>query len=330
MADTGDRGPGAVGAGSGPLVSVVIPAYNYERYVGETVRSALGQTHPEIEVLVVDDGSTDGTGEVVRGFGDRVRYLPKENGGLGSARNYGIERARGEFLVFLDADDLLEPEAVEAMLGALRALPPDYALVACHYTAIGPGGEELSAQARGTRDAEVTYRSLLLRNRFCPVVLVRTSVVRELGMFDTSYGVGEQGSEDRDMWIRVAAGHRIHMLARRLVRKRQHEVNMSGNAGRQMASMRRTLAKARSAGVVPRWNLFFWGQVYAVYHYQGALMHKEAGDRRGAWRELLRSFASCPWPCPHRGAGLLSFFRARCFFRWLLRGIDVPNPPTTN
>lgn len=86
-------------------VSVVIPAYNAERYVAEAIESALGQSHPPGEVIVIDDGSTDGTADVVRRFSDRVHYCYQKNGGIGDARNKGIQLARATLLAFLDADD---------------------------------------------------------------------------------------------------------------------------------------------------------------------------------------------------------------------------------
>ena len=86
-------------------ISVVIPAYNSERFVAEAIESALGQSHPPVEVIVIDDGSTDGTADVVRSFSDRVHYHYQENGGIGRARNKGIELARCTFLSFLDSDD---------------------------------------------------------------------------------------------------------------------------------------------------------------------------------------------------------------------------------
>lgn len=86
-------------------ISVVIPAYNSERFVAEAIESALGQSHPPVEVIVIDDGSTDGTADVVRSFSDRVQYHYQENGGIGRARNIGIELARCTFLSFLDSDD---------------------------------------------------------------------------------------------------------------------------------------------------------------------------------------------------------------------------------
>jgi len=93
-----------------PTVSVVIPAYNAERYIGETLESVLAQTYRDFEVVVVDDGSTDGTREIVRGYGEPVRLVEQPNSGPAAARNRGVREARGEFIAFIDADDLWLPE----------------------------------------------------------------------------------------------------------------------------------------------------------------------------------------------------------------------------
>lgn len=106
-----------------PLVSIVIPAYNAELYLREAVDSALAQTHPRIEVVVVDDGSTDGTSAVIRSLPDRVTTISKANGGTASARNAGARVARGQWVVFLDADDRLRPEYVSRCLAHLAAHP---------------------------------------------------------------------------------------------------------------------------------------------------------------------------------------------------------------
>lgn len=315
------------------LVSVVIPAYNFEQYVGETIESALAQTYSAIEVVVVNDGSTDGTAQVIAGFGDRVRQITKQNGGLATARNRGIKEARGELLVFLDADDLLEPQAVETMCAALAAQPPDFALIACHYSVIDPDGNSLSdspntmdeASIENSAGWEVSYRDLVMRNRFSPIVLVRREVIVEKGMFDMSFGTAEQGSEDRDLWIRLAQNRRIWMLESVLAKKRIHPENMSSDGRRQTASMRRTLKKARQDGTIPSTNLLFWSQVSAVQHFQSALMFRDAGQRGAAWRELIQSFVVWPWACPAAAAGLPRWFRFRILLGWsrrLLLGID--------
>ena len=106
------------------LVSVIIPVYNYDRYLGEAIESVLGQTHPHLEVIVVDDGSTDRSSEVAKGFADRgVRYCHQVHAGIGPARNKGVEFAQGEFLAFLDADDRWPPEKIERQLNAFDSDP---------------------------------------------------------------------------------------------------------------------------------------------------------------------------------------------------------------
>ena len=114
-----------------PLVSVILPAYNAERFLGRALRSGLAQTYPHLEIIVVDDGSTDRTAEVIRSFTDaRVRYLSQPNRGQGAARNLGIRQSAGRYLTFLDADDVYLPQKVERQVEFLTA-HPDCAVVFC-------------------------------------------------------------------------------------------------------------------------------------------------------------------------------------------------------
>jgi glycosyltransferase involved in cell wall biosynthesis len=104
------------------LVSVIIPVYNYDRYLGEAIESVLGQTYQHLEVIVVDDGSTDRSAEVAKSFADRgVRYCHQANAGIGPARNSGVESAEGEFIAFLDADDRWPLQKLERQLKALES-----------------------------------------------------------------------------------------------------------------------------------------------------------------------------------------------------------------
>src|SRR5208283_2367398 len=103
-----------------PLVSVVIPTYNCGRYICETVESALGQTYSPVEIIVVDDGSTDDTRERLTTYGDRVRYIYQQNTGPAVARNRGVQDAQGDWIAFLDADDLWLPYRLELQVELLR------------------------------------------------------------------------------------------------------------------------------------------------------------------------------------------------------------------
>ena len=103
-----------------PLVSVIIPTYNRAHYVVEAVESVLAQTHKNIEIIVVDDGSTDGAEEILDPYKDRIRYFYQENQGVSAARNLGIRNANGQYLAFLDSDDLWLPDKTELQLNFLK------------------------------------------------------------------------------------------------------------------------------------------------------------------------------------------------------------------
>ena len=118
-----------------PLVTVVIPTYNYGRYICQTVESALGQTYSPVEIIVVDDGSTDDTRERLTAYGDRVRYIYLQNRGVSTARNIGIQAARGEFVALLDSDDLWLPDKLERQV-TVGIHQPDIGLVATERFAI--------------------------------------------------------------------------------------------------------------------------------------------------------------------------------------------------
>ena len=115
---------------TGPLVSVVIPVYDGAAFIAQTLDSVLRQSWPRLEVIVVDDGSTDETPERVRPFRDRILYLRQENRGGGAARNAGVAASRGDYLAFLDQDDLWAPEKLERQLAVARA-HPESGVIAC-------------------------------------------------------------------------------------------------------------------------------------------------------------------------------------------------------
>lgn len=116
-----------------PLVSIVIPVFNGSNYMREAIDSALAQTYPHIEVLVVNDGSRDGgaTAEIARSYGDRIRYFEKENGGVSSALNLGIREMRGSYFSWLSHDDLYGPEKIARQVTLLRELDDDRAVAVC-------------------------------------------------------------------------------------------------------------------------------------------------------------------------------------------------------
>lgn len=210
-----------------PLVSVVVPVWNGARYLRESLDSILAQTYAPIEVLVMDDGSTDETPEIARSYGGRIRYRRQSaNRGIYGNANDGIEMARGEYIAVYHADDVYEPEIVEREVAFLER-HPDAAAVFSSMTMIDPSGAEvgrltLPPAARGSRALpfDVVLNTLLRhKNCFlmCPSSMVRASVYRDLGGYrDAEF----RNTSDMDMWLRIARVARIGVLEDRLFRYR--------------------------------------------------------------------------------------------------------------
>jgi len=193
-----------------PLVSTVIPAYNAARFVGKAIDSALGQGVAQ-QIIVINDGSLDATSKVVRAYGDAVELIEQPNGGVSSARNRGITAARGDFVAFLDADDVWLPEKLSRQL-ALFAADPALGTVICDEIHVTEDGEIIrpsflaSRRCHGelpTQPARLARPiSWLVRESFFPTsgVVTRREVLARAGFFDTTLSI----CEDRDLWLRLA------------------------------------------------------------------------------------------------------------------------------
>jgi len=314
-ADSPATPPDAVSRG----VSVIIPAYNYAQYLEGAVRSALAQTHRPIEVIIVDDGSTDATpelGEKLARELPTVRYLRQENAGLSAARNTGIGLAAYPFVTFLDCDDEFLPEMVETLMRAFDAQPPDTALIACRTIRIDREGRPIGQKRLpALGDRAYTAADILMKTRFPCCVVARRSCFDSAGLFDPAL----RSSEDRDMWIRIGVGHRIYYIDEPLVRIRRHESNMSRNTGRMRAAMRRVRQKAIEARVTPLSHVAFWLRVFAFDHFQGAWMYWDEGRAFPALFHIALSMALWPFPLDHRDLFEPPLFRLRAAARFILQ-----------
>lgn len=193
-----------------PVVTTVIPAYNAARFVARAIDSALMQGVAQ-QIVVVNDGSKDETSAVVRAYGDAVELIEQQNGGVSSARNRGISAARGEFVAFLDADDVWLPGKLAPQLALFKA-DPELGTVICDEVHVTEEGEVVrpsflaSRRCYGelpTRPARLAKPvSWLVRESFFPTsgVLTRRDVLARAGVFDTRLSI----CEDRDLWLRLA------------------------------------------------------------------------------------------------------------------------------
>jgi glycosyltransferase involved in cell wall biosynthesis len=200
-----------------PLVSVVIPAYQAEAFLGEALASVRAQTYRPLDIVVVDDGSTDGTGEVISRFPEARGVRLAINSGLSAARNAGIAAARGELVGFLDADDLMLPERVAVQVQHLLDNPECGCVLGRQEVFVEPG---VSAPPGVRVPDDPTTDGLVVAMS----AMVRAAVLRDVGVFDPSLRLGE----DMDWLFRLqAAGIRIDSLDQVLIRRRFHGGNLS-------------------------------------------------------------------------------------------------------
>ena len=224
-----------------PLISVVIPVYNGEGTLYETVRSVLDQTFQDFELIVINDGSQDSTLEILATIQDpRVRVFSYPNGGLSASRNRGIRQASGEFISFLDADDLWTVDKLEAQLNALRR-QPDAAVAYSWTDFIDEAGNTLDFELHHTVDGYI-FPNLLV---FFFVgsgsnALIRSAVFDQVGDFDESL----ESAEDWDMFLRLAARYQFAAIPKAQILYRVVEKSMSSNVLRQEREMLKVIERA--------------------------------------------------------------------------------------
>jgi glycosyltransferase involved in cell wall biosynthesis len=287
---------------SDPLtVSVVIPAYNSEAFVREAADSALAQTHPPLEVIVVDDGSTDGTSSAVEPLADRISIIRKENAGVAAARNTGIRRTSGRLIAFLDADDVWVPTKLERQV-EVHGSDPYVGLSHCGLTEVDQSLNSLQERRDGLEGDRVATRMLFGQGRLLhasgSTMMVSREAIEAVGDFDVTL----PPSEDWELTYRIARSFRIGFVPEPLVLYRQHSGNAHRDIPRQDRSMMLALGKVFATGDPDIQALK--RRSYGTVHGWLAACYWEAGDRRSflrhaalaAWMEpsTMRRFAGFP------------------------------------
>ena len=192
-------------------VSTIIPTYNCESYIKETLESVLSQTYKDIELIVVDDGSTDRTREIIESFKPRLKYiLQDKNTGPSAARNKGIEQAKGKYIAFLDHDDVWMPNKIEEQIKLLESNKKDVALVYSDGYNVTPSGSQVSALFDITKPHRGFVFEELLSDNFIPTssVVVKKEILREVGRFNERFLI----SQDFDLYLRIAECHKIDFV----------------------------------------------------------------------------------------------------------------------
>jgi len=205
-------------------ISVVIPNYNYQQYVGEALDSVLAQSFPAHEIIVVDDGSTDDSVNVVASYGDKVRLIEQRNQHLSAARNTGIKAATGNWIALLDSDDLWHPLKLEFQVRALEQ-HPDWAFVSSQPDETNGFPQPLDPTPTPEARA-IDIRDFITKNQMSGSdALIRKDCFDNTGLFDTSL----KSCEDRDMWHRLTRLYKGGQIQLPLYQYRKHPLQMNHN-----------------------------------------------------------------------------------------------------
>lgn len=227
-----DARPASARAEGDRLVSVLMPAHNHERYVADAIVSVVEQTHRPLELLVIDDGSTDGTAAVCRKLAeehDVIRFESRSNAGVGATVNRLIARAKGDYLAFLASDDAFEPDKLSRQVAVLDR-EPSLGAVFSHVHEMDPFGNLRDDWSKRSQfnlrweDDAALAATMMTGNRLCATTcLIRADLAARIGPFDEQL----QFVQDYDYWMRLLIASKIKVLDERLTRYRRHEANLS-------------------------------------------------------------------------------------------------------
>jgi glycosyltransferase involved in cell wall biosynthesis len=286
------------------LVSVIVPAYNAENFITETLDSALAQTYENIEVIVVDDGSRDLTAAIVKNAARRdrrVKLLRQQNLGVAAARNLAIERASGEYIAPLDADDVWYPEKVEKQVQALEAGGPKAGASYCWCISINEKGQVLGLGPKWDLEGEV-YQPLVLRNFIgnASVPLFRREYLQKIGGYNADLRAQQaQGCEDWEICLRLAEVSEYRVVKEYLAAYRCYSQSMSYDHSAMAKSYALVLEDAQRKHPEIARRVYRWSK--GMFYLYLATKSNACGDLHTSykwlWRAVRQDWSSLllPW-----------------------------------
>lgn len=243
-------------------VSVIIPTYNSSQFLREAVQSVLQQTFADFEIIVIDDGSTDNTAEMMQQFEGKVIYIYQKNQGVSAARNNGIKASKGKYVAFLDSDDVWLPTKLEKQIKAIHQNPTKKV---CYTEYFSVSQEMRPKDLRRIRSENYVLQDLLLLGNVVgppSAVIAERDIFDQIGDFDESLSL----SADWDMWIRMACATEFVFLNEPLIKYRLHNSNMSKNVKLLEEDTIRLLEKSFCTGKLPNEILIKRNAAFG-YHY---------------------------------------------------------------
>ena len=267
------------------LVSVIVPVYNREHLVSEAVDSILSQTYKNLEIILINDGSKDASLNVLREyerrFPEKVRVLDQQNQGQTIARNNGIKIAQGEYIAFLDSDDLWVEKKLERQIPLFE---PGVGLVYSGTEIINEDGQTIRVEPADGNLSGNIYPQLLMKNRMTGgTVVVTAEVLDRVGVFSTDF----KAAENWDLWLRICKVSQARVVAEPLTKYRVHSDNMSGDTQLMLNAKLKIMEKhcdlASKDTVIARYSRL----AYADYHYREGLHYFASGEFYRARKEFF-------------------------------------------
>ena len=231
-----------------PKVSIVSPTYNHAKYISECIDSALTQNYPNLEIIVVDDGSTDNTPAILKSFSDKIRYIRQDNRGIGAARNTGIRAAKGDLIAWLSSDDTFLPDKIAAQVQMFQQNPA-LGIIYTDYIVIDTQGKELGIARCPQIPSERFVREILVSNPInSSTILVKKECFNKVGYCNEKLKVDEDGH----LLLRIAKHFKFGHIAQPLGQYRVHHANMSRKRGIVYRSIESVRLEALSSWYTPQ------------------------------------------------------------------------------
>lgn len=280
-------------------VSVIIPTYNYAQYIKQAIDSVLSQTFRDLEIIVVDDGSTDNTREILQGYGDKIKYFYQENKGISKARNLAISKATGEYIALLDADDVWLPIKLERQLDIIEN-NPDLGFVCSAALVVNGDGNYIDCWGVQKKRPE-TFEYLFNLNYIQPLsMVIRRRCLDEVGYFDPRLPI----SQDYDLVLRLTKRFKFFFIDYPLVKYRVHDGNTSKDSKQRLRDHLLIIQKPEISGDMSFLKKHI-RKARAYYYF--AEMYLKKQDFKEAGKHFLKSFFVYPligsyyWPVETAG-----------------------------
>jgi glycosyltransferase involved in cell wall biosynthesis len=298
-----------------PTVSVIIPTYNYGRFIDESLKSVFDQTFQDFEIIVIDDGSSDDTAQRLESYGSRIRYFRQQQKGPAAARNLGIRESKGEYIAFLDADDLWYPTKLEKQL-KLFGTNPRLGMVLTDNSLFDDNGiyKDYVNKKGYLFTGDVVSNIFLRSGVVTPTVMVRRRVFEKVGMFEENLYI----AEDDNMWIRIAIEYEVDIVDESLAQIRDHRfrtMRVSDKLDLSVENNIKLLTTKYGAAVADKIRPLAVRKYFQLY-FDKAYRHFELREFRKARQYFYKAIAKCPLkPKPY--AYVLSTFVPN----WAMKGL---------